>query len=195
MHIKKQGVYKTIITRRTIRCFKQKPLSAFILKRLINAARLAPSAANLQPLEFIVVCNQSICNKIFLNLKWAAYIAPEGTPTAGKRPVAYIAVLVARTKARLKYAAYDVGAAVQNILLTAWEHGIGACWIQSIGRRKIKKILNTREDYRLDSIIALGYRDEWPVAEDFKGTVKYWKDKKGRLRVPKRKLSEVYKII
>jgi len=189
------AVYKAIISRRTIRRFKQKPISKSTLISLINAARLAPSAANLQPLEFIIIKNKDICAKVFPHLKWAGYIAPYGTPSLAKRPVIYVAVLVNKIKAQPKYAAYDVAAATQNIILTAWEQGIGSCWMQAINRRKIKAILNIPKDYQLDSIISLGYRAESPVVEKFRSSVKYWKDKKGRLHVPKRDISQIHKMI
>ena len=194
-HRKKTAVYKAIISRRTIRRFKQKPIPESILKRLINAARLAPSASNLQPLEFIIIKDKDICAKIFPHLRWAGYIAPYGTPSSTERPVAYIAVLVNRIKARPKYVAYDVGAAVQNIILAAWEQGIGSCWMQAINRTQIKGILNISKDYQLDSIIAFGYRAELPVVENCKGSIKYWKDKKGTLHVPKRNISQIHKVI
>jgi nitroreductase len=196
MDIKKLLVYKAITTRRTIRRFKQKPISKSILKSLINAARLAPSAANLQPLGFIVITNRVTCAKIFPHLRWAGYISPLGSPTPDKTPVAYIAVLVNKNKARPEYAAYDVAAAVENILLVAWERGIGSCWMQAIDREKIKKILGISGNYRLDSIVSLGYPDESPVIEKFRGSVKYWKDKKGILHVPKRSINQLlYKEI
>nr|MBC8358279.1 nitroreductase family protein [Candidatus Aminicenantes bacterium] len=147
MNKTKLAVYKAATTRRTIRRFKQKPISKSILKYLINAARLAPSAANLQPLEFITITNNDVCSKVFVHLRWAGYIAPYGIPSLKERPVAYIAVLVTRIKAQPKYAAYDVGAAAENIMLSAWERGIGSCWMQTINRAKIKRILNISGDY------------------------------------------------
>ena len=51
-------VYEAILSRRSIRRFQQKPISIEILKKFVNAARLAPSAANLQPLEFFVVTDK-----------------------------------------------------------------------------------------------------------------------------------------
>lgn len=191
----KSKVYKAIITRRTIRRFKQKPIPLSILKRLINAARLAPSAANLQPLEFIIIIDKAASAKIFPQLRWAAYISPQGIPEPGKRPVAYIAVLVNKQKAAPQYAAYDVGAAVQNILLAAWDLGIGTCWIQSIQRDKIRGILNIPEDLTLDSIIALGYKLQAPKTEPLRNSVKYWKDAKGKLHVPKRSIQQIIKDI
>ena len=185
------AVYKTVISRRTIRRFKQKPISKSILKYLVNTARLAPSAANLQPLEFIVITNKNICSQIFAQLRWAGYITPYGTPCLEERPVAYIAVLVNKIKAQPKYTAYDVGAATENIILSAWERGIGSCWMQAINRARLKAILNISADYRLDSIIALGYRAESPVIEEFRNSVKYWKDKRGTLHVPKRNINQI----
>ena len=184
-------VYKAIISRRTVRQFKQRPIPKPMLLRLINAARLSPSAANLQPLEFIIITDKDINAKIFSHLRWAGYITPYGIPSLNKRPVAYIAVLVNKAKAQPKYTPYDVGAAVQSILLTAWEQNIGCCWMQAINRGKIKEILNISKDYRLDSIISLGYRAESPIVEKFKSSVRYWKDKKGRLHVPKRSIKQI----
>ena len=195
MNKSKSAVYKAIISRRTIRRFKQRPIPKSILKRLINAARLSPSAANLQPLEFVVITDKATCAKVFVHLRWAGYIVPYGTPSPEERPVAYIAVLVNKIKAQPKYCTYDVGAAIENILLTAWEQNIGSCWMQAIDRDKIKEILNISKDFRLDSIISLGYRAESPVVEGFRGSVKYWKDKKGALHVPKRNISQIlYKV-
>ena len=99
MRKKKLSVYRTIAARRTIRRFTQKPITKSILRNLLNAARLAPSAANLQPLEFIIVSRKDVCARIFPYLRWAGYILPCGTPPRDKRPVAYIAVLVNRLTA------------------------------------------------------------------------------------------------
>ena len=196
MNNKKRQVYKTIITRRTIRRFKQRQISEINLIRLINAARLAPSAANLQPLEFIIIKNKAICNRLFPHLRWAGYITPHGAPAADKQPVAYIAILVNKNKAQPKYAAYDVGAAAQSILLAAWEQGLGGCWMQAINRRRIRQILNIAQHNYLDSIISLGFRAETPIIEKYNNSVKYWKDTRGILHVPKRDIVEVlYKIL
>ncbi|MFO7979574.1 MAG: nitroreductase family protein [Candidatus Aminicenantes bacterium] len=182
--------YDLIISRRTVRQFKQKPIHRSILKKMINAARLAPSAANTQPLEFVAVHKKNICQQIFPCLKWAAYIAPRGNPKAGKEPVAYIVTLVNK---RIKSTDYewDAGAAIENMILTAWEEKIASCWLLSVEREKVKKLLKIPDHYLIDSVLALGYPDEKPVAEDMKESIEYWKDQNGRLHVPKRKLKEV----
>ena len=183
-------VYKAITERRTIRCFKQDKIPERVLEKLINAARLAPSGANLQPLEYIIVNDENKLNEVFENVKWAGYIAPKGNPKEGERPTAYIIVLVDKNN-NTTTASYDVGAAVENILLTAWEEGIGACWMGSINRDNLRKIFNVPNDFTIDSVIALGYKGESPVVEEYKGSVKYWKDDNNVLHVPKRNLKDI----
>ena len=56
---------------------------------------------------------------------------------------------------------------------------------------RVKTLLNVPANYKVDSVIALGYPAEAPVIEDLKDSVEYWKDEEGRLHVPKRKLEDV----
>ena len=79
-----KSFYDLIAGRRTIRSFKSEPVSRDLLERLVDVGRLAPSAANLQPLEFIVVDEAGPKAEIFSCLKWAAYIAPAGDPNRGR---------------------------------------------------------------------------------------------------------------
>ena len=62
--------------RRTIRSFTQTPIEREKLDMMIEAARLAPSGANLQPLKYIVVDSKEGCEKLFPLTKWAGYTAP-----------------------------------------------------------------------------------------------------------------------
>ena len=77
------------------------------------------------------------------------------------------------------------------MILAALEKGIGSCWLLSVDREKLREILNIPENYKIDSVLALGYPDENPVIEDMKDSIKYWKDQAGQLHVPKRKLEDV----
>ncbi len=182
--------YRLIVSRRTIRRFKPDPIDRPVLEKIVDAGRLAPSAGNMQPLEFVAVVDREIRRRIFPCLRWAAYIAPEGTPKLGEEPTAYVFSL-ANLSVREKGYEYDVGAALENMILAAWEEGIGSCWLISIERAKIAKILGVPEGYKIDSVLALGYPAESPVMEEFQGSVKYWKDERGVLHVPKRKLRDV----
>jgi nitroreductase len=186
-----EEIYKIITQRRTIRRFKPKKIPLNILKKLVNCARLAPSAGNLQALEYIIVNDKKLCSEIFPYLRWAGYIHPQGIPHPEKRPTAYIVVLVNMEKANKEYFAYDVGAAVENILIFAYSLGIGSCWMKSIDKDKIAHILKVPYHIMVDSVISLGFKDESPIIEKFKNSPQYWKDERGTLHVPKRALKDI----
>ena len=182
--------YESIIQRRTIRRFKQDPIQQDDLIKLINGARLAPSGANKQPCEFIIVDHPPLRNALFDTLKWAGYIAPKGNPQEGEHPVAYIVILI-NINRKKKGGEVDAAAAIENILLTAWDMGIGSCWIGSVDRKKVKALLHIPHHFHVDSVVALGYPGENPVLEELSDSVKYWKDGANVLHVPKRKLEDV----
>ena len=183
-------IYETIIKRRSIRRFKEMPVPYKILKNCVNAARLAPSAANLQALEYIVVDEEQLLDIVFDTLKWANYISPRGDPPAGERPRAYIVVHI-NSNVRADGFEYDVGLAVGSILLVALEEGLGTCCIGSIDRAKLMEILKVPDHYTIALVVALGYPNERPIAEEFAGSIKYWQDERNVLHVPKRKLGDI----
>ena len=178
--------YETIIKRRSIRRFRQQKISKRILFNCLNAARLAPSAANLQPLEFVLITKD--LDKIFKHLKWAHYLK-NGAPQKDERPVAYI-VIMSNVEINKK-AKYDVGFAAENIILTAFERGIASCVVGSVNRDKLVKIFNIPKNYIIELVIALGYPKQKSFREKFIEDVGYWLDKKGDLHLPKRKLKDI----
>lgn len=182
-------VYEAILSRRSIRRFQQKPIQTELLKKFVNAARLAPSAANLQPLEYFVVNERELCSKVFETLSWAAYIKPKWAPSEEERPTAYIVMLIRDTNNKMYLR--DVSLASENIVLAAEEEGVGSCILCNIDRDKLRNILKIPKDMIVDSVVALGYKAEKSVVEDFNGSVKYWRDKNEVLHVPKRKLEDI----
>ena len=182
--------YETIMKRRSIRRFKDMPVPYKILNNCVNAARLAPSAANLQPLEYIVVDEEPLLDIVFDTLKWANYISPSGNPPPGERPRAYIVVLN-NSNVRANGFEYDVGLAVGNIILVALEECLGTCCIGSIDRAKLMEILKVPDHYTIALVVALGYPNESPVVVEFSGSIKYWQDECNVLHVPKRKLGDI----
>lgn len=184
------NIIELIKKRRSIRRFKQEPIKLDILKELVNCARLAPSAANIQPLEYVIINDKELLNQVFKTLKWAAYIAPEGNPDENQRPTAYIIVLVNKNKEKFP-AQYDIGSAVENILLSGLSKGIAGCWLGAVDKEILSKELNLDEDYKVDSVIALGYPNQESRVEKWNGDVKYWQDNKNNMHVPKRKLEDI----
>jgi len=189
-------IYDIIISRRTIRKFQQKTIKLPVLKSMVDAGRLAPTAGNIQPLEYVIAVGEALRKRIFPNVRWAAYITPEGDPKEGEKPVAYIIILVNKEIHMESYYRYDVGASAQNITLAALEEGIGCCWIGSFNRKKIKDILKVPDKYIVDLVLALGYPLESPEHYDTEKqkSIKYHKDATGMLHVPKRKLDDIIHI-
>ena len=181
---------EAIKKRRTIRRYEQKEIPVEILEKLVDGARLAPSGGNFQPWEFIIVNEKDMVDKVFPTLAWAAYLGKEGPPPEGKRPVAYIVVLINK-EIKAPTPLRDVGAAVENILLAAVEEGIGTCWIGSVNRKKLSEILEVPPTHEIDCVVALGYPAEKSVVEEMTNSIKYWKDENGLMHVPKRKLEDI----
>jgi len=186
------SVYDAIISRRSIRRFQQKPITEELLRKFVDAARIAPSAANLQPLEYIIINGKEVCAEIFKTIGWAGYIKPTWAPSEEERPTAYIVILV--NDITNKWHLRDVGLASENILLMAESEDIGTCILCNVDRDKIRDILGVPESAHIDSVIALGYKAEHPVMVDLKDSVKYWRDENEVLHVPKRKLENIIHI-
>lgn len=183
-----------INTRRTIRSFQQTPIQRETILSLIEAARMAPSGGNMQPLSYIAVTKKETVDAIFPLTRWAAYITPRGTPKEGRRPVSWIVVL--SDPRIVKDANTDAGAAIQNILLAAWAQGIGSCWIGACERAKLKELLGIEEPYQIHSIIALGYPAQESKAVDaMDGNIRYMMDDEGNMSVPKRPIKDILTII
>ena len=185
-------VYDAIISRRSIRRFQQKPIDIDLLKKFVNAARLAPSAANLQPLEYFVVTDKELCAQIFDTIGWAGYIKPKWTPSPNERPVSYIIILNKDTSK--DWNIRDASLSAENIVLAAEAEEIGSCILLNVNKAKIKEILKIEEPFEIDSVIALGYKAEKSIVEDYKDSVKYWRDENEVLHVPKRKLEDIIHI-
>jgi nitroreductase len=186
-------LYELILKRRTIRQFGPRPVMPESLERIVNAGRLAPSAANQQPLEFIVVDQEDLRAKIYSGLKFALAIAPAGFPRPGNEPKAYIITLV-NTKIREKMFEYDVGAAMENMSLAALAEGIAACWLLSVDRPAVAELLGIPADFKIDSVLALGYPAQESKEEVLTDTPKYWQDEDLTFHVPKRPLAAVLHI-
>jgi len=108
----KEAFHKMIEPRRSVRKFTQQPVDAGILAKLVDAARLCPSAGNKQALVFIAVNEPSLWRKVFETEKFAAYLAGAGQPGPGQEPTAHI--LVAQDKnLAIAETVRDVGAAVR----------------------------------------------------------------------------------
>ncbi len=173
------------------RFYEDVPISLETLRELVDLARLSASAANMQPLKYVLSCDRKKNAMIFEHLAWAGYLKEWPGPSEGERPPAYIVMLGDREIA--KNVVYDHGIAAQSILLGAVEKGLGGCMIASVQREKLSAALGIPARYDILLVLALGKPRETVVIEKMgpDGDVKYWRDGEGRHHVPKRSLEEI----
>jgi len=160
------------------------------LESLIDLARQCPSAANLQPLKYILSVDPGMNRQIFDTLSWAAYLKDWDGPLSGERPTAYIIML--RDKGIRKVMEFDQGIAAQTIMLGAVEVNLGGCLIASYNRQALHTLLSIPETMESLIVIALGKPVETVVIDLIEnGDVKYWRDSEAVHHVPKRSLEEL----
>jgi len=186
----KMNTYDLILSRRSIRQFLDKSVPRDLIERCIDAARLAPSSANKQPLEFIALSEDEICRKLFPCLTWAAYLK-DWSPPVEKRPRAYVTIAVDKGRALAGFAEYDIAFAASHVILVAQEEGVASCAIVAFDKNKVKDLLGVPADYDLPLIIALGYPAETAVVEEMKDSCEYWRDDDDIHHVPKRPLKDL----
>jgi nitroreductase len=181
-----------ILQNRSYRRFRQNvSVDRETLRELVELARLSPSAANLQPLKYLLACDPETNARIFPHLAWAGYLTEWPGPAEGERPAAYI-IILGDTQI-MQSSGCDHGIAAQSILLGAAERGLGGCMIGSIQREALRAALNIPARYNILLVIALGQPAETCVIEPVgeAGDIKYWRDDAGIHHVPKRSLDEL----
>ena len=172
------------------RFYEEKEIPQLALLKLVDNARLIPSAQNLQPLKYYIVEYEQR-NIVFPHLKWAGYLADWDGPVEGERPSAYIIIL--SDKKISPNVKWDHGIAAQTILLGAVSKEIGGCIIGSIDRPALSAALDISDDYTIELIIALGFPKENVIVKEIENgeDIKYYRDKEGNHYVPKRKLIDI----
>ena len=151
------SVYETIKNRGSIRRYKARPIPEVELETILDSARLAQSAANRQPWQFIVVSDDankktlvSVAGHQRFVGEAAAVVVCTADPGASASVGPFEGFLV------------DLAIATENMVLTAWELGIGSCWIGAFNEAGVKQLLGIPDNLRVVSLLTLGYPDEQP---------------------------------
>ncbi len=187
------GIKELVIKNRSVRRFKEdESILKEILEEWIDLARLSPSAANKQPLKYIISNDAERNEKIFKYLAWAGYLTDWKGPAKGDRPAAYI-IICGDTHISKGDINCDHGIAAQSILLGAVESGYNGCIIASIKRDELRKDLKIPDEFDILLVIALGVANEQVKIEPMDEThgIIYWRDENSIHHVPKRSLNEV----
>lgn len=139
-------------TRRSIRAYTAAPVEKEIIEDIVDCGRLAATARNEQPCEFVVVTDADLRRAL-------ADLAPNG-PFIADAP-ACIVVLSRDTQYYLE----DGSAATQNLLLAARAHDLGTCWVAGDKKpyaARVLQLLSAPDGYRLISMVAVGHSSAQP---------------------------------
>jgi len=156
-------MFEAIKKRRSVRAFTNEPVSAKEVMKLIDAARWAPSAGNIQPWEFVVVRDPEIKRGLSVAALDQTFI--EEAP---------VVIVVCANQLRSSrgygsrgvnlYCLQDTAAATQNMLLTAHALGLATCWVGAFQEEEARKVLNIPSGVRPVAIVPVGHPAEKPMA-------------------------------
>ena len=143
--------FECIRKRRDIRSFLKKDVPEDVIKKIIEAGRLSPSAMNLQPWIFIVVRNKE-------TLRELGELCLSGRFIVG---ASFVVVVV--TEPANKWHEIDGARSVQNMALAGWNEGVGCCWVGAIERESVREKLDIPRNLHVLTILPFGYPDELTV--------------------------------
>ncbi|MGQ9543853.1 MAG: nitroreductase family protein [Candidatus Bathyarchaeia archaeon] len=155
-------VFEAINVRRSIRKYRQDPVEEEKLNRILEAGRLAPSAANRQPWHFIVVTDPAV--KEALRVAHESDWSVRSTSQILRAPVV-IVVCADPEEAWTRsdgeeYWKIDVAIAMQNMVLSATEMGLGTCWIAAFNEESLRRVLGIPSNIRIVALTPIGYPAE-----------------------------------
>lgn len=180
---------------RSVRVFdRSRPAGRENLMHFVDCARVCPTAANLQPLKYVIVDDEQTSTKLFGLTKWAGYLKDVKLPPEGKGPTDFIVMCHDTNICKITdYSTIDVGICAQTINLAARERGYALCMIGSFDKEETVKLLELPENLTPVLVLAIGTPAEDPiicsVPDD--GSIKYFRDDKDLHFVPKRSMKEV----
>ena len=146
------NIYDTIKTRRSVRAYKPDPIPEDKLQRILDAARLAPSAHNAQDWKFIVARNPQKRRQLAKAAASQNFIA--------QAPVIIAGVSLNPTHIMsndVPAYAVDLAITLDHLTLAAVEEGLGTCWIGAFNQEEAKRILDIPEQYKIVALMPLGY--------------------------------------
>lgn len=154
-------LFETLQYRRSIRAYTNVNVSDEDIKKIIDAARRAPSAGNIQPWEFVIVRSAERKRDLSIAAYDQGFIAEASV---------VIVVCADENKARWGYGSrgvklyciQDTAAATENILLAACAIGLGACWVGAFDEDMVRSIIKTPVGIRPVAMVTIGYPAERP---------------------------------
>jgi nitroreductase len=138
----------------SVRAYKSKKVEEHVLKQVLEAARIAPSAVNYQPWRFIVLTGEkqreAVCSTY--GGQWIKS-APVIIAACGDHSVSW------KRGDGKDHLDIDVAIAIDHLTLAAAEIGLGTCWVCAFDAQTCKRILGLPDPFEVIALIPLGYPD------------------------------------
>ncbi|MFA4966826.1 MAG: nitroreductase family protein [Candidatus Margulisiibacteriota bacterium] len=160
------NVLKVIEERFSVRDYSDKPIEEEKLNIILEAARLAPSASNTQPWHFYVVKDKKKIKELGAKMPLGSKVVINSF--VEEAPVVIVATAgpidmfhkVMSAIINKKWYYLDMGISIEHMALTAWELGIGSCWVGWFDEKRVKKVVGIHKNQEVIAMLALGYPKE-----------------------------------
>lgn len=167
--------YDLILKRKSVRKYDKEPIPEKILKKILEAARVAPSAKNIQPWRFIVVKDPAMKRKVAEACHNQLFMTEADVIVCG---CALEKIAYGRMGDYMNSFPIDLAIALDHMILAATSEGLGTCWIGAFDEQKVKEALQVPKEVRVVALTPIGYPAEEPKArprKDLKEIVGYEK--------------------
>jgi nitroreductase len=138
-------VFEAARTVLAVREYRDDPVPDDVVRRIVDAGRLTGSSQNGQPWHFVVVTERDALRRLAAAVPYGKYTADAGLA---------IAVAVER---RSRFGLSDASRAIQSMILTAWDEGVGSNWTGFTGMEKVRSILEIPQQYDVVAVVPFGY--------------------------------------
>lgn len=147
-------IYEAIRTRTSVRGYRPDPIEPDTLRRVLDAARLAPSGKNGQPWTFIVVADPSMRARLVEACKGQAFVgeAPVVVVACGREELAY-----QKMGGYWNSLPVDIGIAFDHLMLAAAAEGLGTCWIGAFIEERVRELLAIPAGIKIVALTPIGY--------------------------------------
>lgn len=140
----KMSLLNVIFGRRSIRCYTDDPIPEDVLRNILEAGRLSPSANNAQPWHFIVVTDEKIKEDLATG-RWNRFIKDSAV------------TIVGCGCSHNKWSTVDVAIALENMVIAAEAQGVGSCWIGDFKEEEVKGLLGIPDSLKVVAMVSFGY--------------------------------------
>lgn len=157
--VKIMEFYKVLQTRRSVRKYRSDPVPDEILDRVLDAARIAPTAANRQPFHLVVVKDPQKYLSGRVRQSWILD-APIVILAFSDGEKAWV-----REWDNENFGAVDVTIALDHLILAATAEGLGTCWVAANDPSKLEELLPANRKSKFVALTPIGYAAKEPSAK------------------------------